>query len=140
MPARGAKRRPSVEPAAHREDLSVLCNLLLLPALQTIFRVTDTKRSWVLSFMLSWEGGMGYRDFYSFAKLLGASLPAPSWGSRGLDGESHLWKAIIHDSKFGPGQDMWRQLCSTHPLLTVYLLKVRVNPSPLPTSHPALAH
>lgn len=99
MPARGAKRRPSVEPAAHREDLSVLCNLLLLPALQTIFRVTDTKRSWVLSFMLSWEGGMGYRDFYSFAKLLGASLPAPSWGSRGLDGESHLWKAIIHDSK-----------------------------------------
>lgn len=41
-----------------------------------LLRVTDTECSWLLSSMFSWEGDMGYRDFYSFAKLLEASLSA----------------------------------------------------------------
>lgn len=72
MPARGAKQGPSLEPAAHQEDPSVLCQFPLLPALHAGSLATEA--SWLLSSMLSWEGGMGYRDSYS--KLLGTSTSA----------------------------------------------------------------
>lgn len=98
MPARGAKQGPSFEPAAHRDDPSVLCLCPLLPALHASSLVTDTKAFWLMSSVRSWEGGAKYRDSCSFAKLLGAStsiILRVTWA----DGEGHLWKAIICDSK-----------------------------------------
>lgn len=98
MPARGANLGPSFEPAAHRDDPSVLCLCPLLPALYASSLVTNTKASWLMSSMLFWEGGTGYRDSCSFARLLGVSTSIILRGTW-ADGEGLLWKAIILDSK-----------------------------------------
>lgn len=131
MPARGAKQGPSFEPAAHRDDPSVLClcpyYLLFMPApWRQIRRLSGSCP------LRSWEGGTGYRDSCSFAKLLGAStsiILRVTWA----DGEGHLGKAIIRDSKVYA----WPRhavTCSTHPLLTGCILEARVDPCLTPTS------